>query len=97
MGLFLALAGWVASIIAGTDARQGAAANVVVGIIGAFLGGFLNEPDWQTGVTGFNPKSFYGGPSRSRSAAVCIQSCNWSKIAPGAGADVRKKLLTTAS
>ena len=53
-----ALAGWVASIIAGTDARQGAVANIVVGIIGAFLGGFLMSLIGKTGVTGFNPYSF---------------------------------------
>ena len=31
-----ALAGWIASMIAGTDARQGALGNIVVGILGAF-------------------------------------------------------------
>jgi uncharacterized membrane protein YeaQ/YmgE (transglycosylase-associated protein family) len=38
-----ALAGWVASMIAGTDARQGAVANIVVGILGAFVGGWLMQ------------------------------------------------------
>ena len=41
--IFGALAGWIASLIAGTDARQGAVANVVVGIVGAFAGGFLMQ------------------------------------------------------
>lgn len=36
-----ALVGWIASKIMGTDAEQGAVANIVVGIIGAFLGGFV--------------------------------------------------------
>lgn len=36
-----ALAGWIASKIMGTDARQGALANIVVGVIGAVVGGFL--------------------------------------------------------
>lgn len=36
-----ALAGWIASMIVGNDARQGAIGNIVVGILGAFLGGFL--------------------------------------------------------
>lgn len=36
-----ALAGWIASKIMGTDARQGALANIVVGVIGAVIGGFL--------------------------------------------------------
>lgn len=38
-----ALAGWIASMIAGTDARQGALGNIVVGILGAFLGGWLMQ------------------------------------------------------
>jgi uncharacterized membrane protein YeaQ/YmgE (transglycosylase-associated protein family) len=33
------LIGWVASILMGTDGRQGLILNVVVGIVGAFLGG----------------------------------------------------------
>lgn len=36
-----ALAGWIASKIMNTDAQMGALANIVVGIIGAFIGGFL--------------------------------------------------------
>ncbi len=39
--LFGALAGWIASKIMKTDASMGAVANIVVGIIGAFIGGFL--------------------------------------------------------
>lgn len=49
-----ALAGWIASIIMGTDARQGAIANIVVGVIGAFVGGLLMNAFGQSGVTGFN-------------------------------------------
>ncbi|MBM3210542.1 GlsB/YeaQ/YmgE family stress response membrane protein [Candidatus Saccharibacteria bacterium] len=36
-----ALAGWIASKIMKTDESMGAVANIVVGIIGAFLGGWL--------------------------------------------------------
>jgi uncharacterized membrane protein YeaQ/YmgE (transglycosylase-associated protein family) len=36
-----ALAGWLASIIAGTNAQQGWLMNIIVGILGAFVGGFL--------------------------------------------------------
>jgi uncharacterized membrane protein YeaQ/YmgE (transglycosylase-associated protein family) len=39
--LFGALVGWLASMVMGTDAQQGAILNIVVGIIGAFLGGLL--------------------------------------------------------
>jgi uncharacterized membrane protein YeaQ/YmgE (transglycosylase-associated protein family) len=36
-----ALVGWLASMVMHTDARQGALLNIVVGIIGAMIGGFL--------------------------------------------------------
>lgn len=52
--IFGAIAGWIASIIAGTDAQQGAIGNIVVGIVGAFVGGFLMNSFGQPGVTGFN-------------------------------------------
>ena len=39
--IFGGLAGWVASMIAGTNARQGCLLNIIVGIAGAFIGGFL--------------------------------------------------------
>lgn len=35
------LIGWVASIFMGTDGRQGILLNVVVGIVGAVVGGWL--------------------------------------------------------
>ncbi len=38
------LIGWVASMIMRTDGQQGIILNVVVGIVGAFLGGFLLSP-----------------------------------------------------
>lgn len=52
--LFGALAGWIASKIMKTDAEMGALANIVVGIIGAFLGGFLFQTLTGTPVGGFN-------------------------------------------
>lgn len=36
--------GWVASLIMRTDAQQGVLLNVVVGIVGALLAGFLITP-----------------------------------------------------
>lgn len=33
--------GWLASIIMRTDGQQGLLLNIVVGIVGAFLGGFI--------------------------------------------------------
>lgn len=35
------IAGWIASKIVGTDAQQGILLNIVFGVIGAFLGGWL--------------------------------------------------------
>jgi uncharacterized membrane protein YeaQ/YmgE (transglycosylase-associated protein family) len=36
--------GWLASIVMNTDARQGIFLNVVVGVVGAILAGFLITP-----------------------------------------------------
>jgi uncharacterized membrane protein YeaQ/YmgE (transglycosylase-associated protein family) len=52
------LAGWVASIIAGNNARQGLLGNIVVGIVGAFVGGWVFSFFGGYGVTGFNLYSF---------------------------------------
>ena len=38
------LVGWLASLVMKTDANQGILLNVVVGIVGAFLGGLLISP-----------------------------------------------------
>lgn len=38
------LVGWVASMIMGTNAQQGIILNVVVGIVGALVGGWLIGP-----------------------------------------------------
>lgn len=39
--IFGALAGWVAGIIAGGNSRLGCIGNIVVGVIGAFIGGWI--------------------------------------------------------
>lgn len=53
--LFGALAGWLASLITKTDRQMGALANIVVGIIGAFIGGFIMETFFgRPGINGFN-------------------------------------------
>ncbi|MGE5386647.1 MAG: GlsB/YeaQ/YmgE family stress response membrane protein [Betaproteobacteria bacterium] len=48
--------GWVASLIMRTDAQQGIFLNVVVGIIGAALAGWLISP--LVGVPTINQDSF---------------------------------------
>ena len=57
--IFGALAGWVASLIAGTSRRQGCLVDIIVGVIGAFIGGLGYE--LVTGdefTVGFNLTSF---------------------------------------
>ena len=39
-----ALVGWIASLIMKTDAQQGTILNIVIGILGAWLGGYLISP-----------------------------------------------------
>jgi uncharacterized membrane protein YeaQ/YmgE (transglycosylase-associated protein family) len=38
-----ALAGWIGSKIMGTDRAQGGLANIIIGVIGAVVGGFLTR------------------------------------------------------
>lgn len=49
------LIGWLASKVMGTDPEQGIILNVVVGIVGALLGGFL------AGLLGIGGGSIIGG------------------------------------
>lgn len=54
-----ALAGWVASIIMKRNQSMGAFSNIIVGVIGAFIGGIImNLIGAQADVTGFNLESF---------------------------------------
>lgn len=55
--VFGALAGWIASVIMKRDRQMGALANIVVGIAGAFIGGFIMNMFGASGVTGFNLSS----------------------------------------
>jgi uncharacterized membrane protein YeaQ/YmgE (transglycosylase-associated protein family) len=64
--IFGGLVGWMASKLMGTDARQGVLLNMIVGVVGALLGGFLwailtQDPDpyrfghmgsWVTAIVG---------------------------------------------
>ncbi len=52
--IFGALVGWIASLIMKTDEEQGMIGNIVVGIVGAFLGGFISGLFGGPSVTGFN-------------------------------------------
>lgn len=57
--VFGAIAGWLASLIAKTDAEQGFVGNIIIGVLGAVLGGWLAGLLFDSaGVTGFNISSF---------------------------------------
>ena len=50
--------GWLASIVMKTNAQQGIILNIVVGIVGAFLGGLLLAPLFGTGTINQSDFSF---------------------------------------
>jgi uncharacterized membrane protein YeaQ/YmgE (transglycosylase-associated protein family) len=51
--------GWVASIIAGTNERQGCLMNIIIGVAGAFVGGLLSSLLFSSSVTfGWDIQSF---------------------------------------
>lgn len=52
--IFGALAGWIASMVMKTDASQGTLFDIVLGIVGSIVGGYLMQFFGQPGVTGFN-------------------------------------------
>ncbi|MCR4263311.1 MAG: GlsB/YeaQ/YmgE family stress response membrane protein [Candidatus Roizmanbacteria bacterium] len=52
--IFGAIAGWIASVVMKTDSSQGTMADIIMGVIGAVVGGFLMGLAGQSGVTGFN-------------------------------------------
>jgi uncharacterized membrane protein YeaQ/YmgE (transglycosylase-associated protein family) len=52
--------GWIASIIMRTDAQQGVLLNIVVGIVGALLAGFLLAPLFGTGTINSSDFSLSG-------------------------------------
>lgn len=55
--IFGGIAGWIASLLMKTNASQGTLWDIVMGIIGAVVGGFLMGLVGQSGVTGFDLRS----------------------------------------
>lgn len=47
-------AGWLASVVMGTRSRQGIGMDILLGMVGAVIGGFIFSAFGQTGITGFN-------------------------------------------
>jgi len=54
------LIGWVASMVMKTDGQQGIVLNVVVGIVGALIGGWLLSPLFGAGTINQNDFSIAG-------------------------------------
>ena len=52
------LAGWAATLITGRGKQYGCLSNIIIGIVGAFLGGLIMSWLGREDVTGFNPRSF---------------------------------------
>lgn len=52
--------GWVASLVMKTDGQQGIILNVIVGIIGALIAGFVIAPMFGTGTINSNDFSISG-------------------------------------
>ncbi len=52
--LFGALIGWIASIITKNNARMGAVANILIGLLGSLVGGFIASLLGFGGITQFS-------------------------------------------
>lgn len=66
MGLIItilagALIGWVASMIMKTNASMGALANIIAGIVGSAIGGFIFSGGRNFGSAGFSIGQFIVG------------------------------------
>lgn len=57
--VFGGLAGWVATIITGSDSRFGVLGNIIIGIIGSYIGGWISFRVFKgPPVVGFDIRSF---------------------------------------
>ena len=70
------LIGWVASMIMKTDAQQGIILNVVVGIVGSMLGGWLIAPLLGSGTVNQNDFSIMGLLSSLIGAVILLAIVN---------------------
>ena len=68
--------GWLASMIMKTDAQQGIILNVIVGIIGSFLGGWLIAPLLGTGTVNSGDFSIMGLVSSLIGAVILLAIVN---------------------
>jgi uncharacterized membrane protein YeaQ/YmgE (transglycosylase-associated protein family) len=56
--IFGAIVGWIASLVMKTDSSQGILWDIIMGVVGAAVGGLLMGLIGQAGITGFNLYSF---------------------------------------
>jgi uncharacterized membrane protein YeaQ/YmgE (transglycosylase-associated protein family) len=57
--VFGGLAGWIATMLTGNDPAFGIIGNIIIGIVGAYLGGWLSRKFFGgPEVTGFDFRSF---------------------------------------
>jgi uncharacterized membrane protein YeaQ/YmgE (transglycosylase-associated protein family) len=68
--------GWLASLVMKTDGQQGIFLNVVVGIVGALIAGFLIAPLFGTGTINSNDFSMSGLLVSFLGAAVLLAIVN---------------------
>ncbi len=70
------LIGWVASMIMKTDGQQGIILNVIVGIVGSFLGGWLIAPLLNSGTANTGDFSIMGLISSLIGAVILLAIVN---------------------
>jgi len=68
--------GWLASLVMKTDGQQGIFLNLVVGIVGALIAGFLIAPLFGTGTINSNDFSMSGLLVSFLGAAVLLAIVN---------------------
>ncbi len=56
--VFGGIVGWVASLVMKTDGQQGVVLNVIVGVVGAVVGGWIMNLLGESGGGGINLYSF---------------------------------------
>ena len=56
--VFGAITGWITSKLVGSSSNQGIVVDIILGVLGAFVGGMLMNFLGKSGVTGFNLYSF---------------------------------------
>lgn len=76
--IFGGLAGWIASLIVGDDAEIGVLGNIVVGIVGAFVGGWIADKLGVGGAPGTQrPTSLWSFIIAILGAILILLIVNW--------------------